>query len=169
MNRRLFLNLSSLFTFLPLARASEHQSKSCYTKLTGLHGVDVESNIAEGFSHFHQLIIPVADLISPPEGGIKLLTSCMDQGSFDQAGLEQFASEAGFSLEALQMHDHDVFISRAELRRIASGESDVEITVYARDKKTYVHSFFVTAPPSALAAVREAAGTRKAICKGPIK
>jgi hypothetical protein len=96
----------------------------------------------------------------------------MDRGSFDRVGCEKFAKENNQSIDALQNHPHEVWITRDQLIRIASGEKNVEVVVNYRDenkKGIPAHIFFVTAPPSALAAVKEFAGTRVAVCKGPVK
>ncbi len=168
MNRRLFMSVSSLFIALPMAGAAEE--RTCNTGLTGLEGMDIESGWAQGFSHFHQLIIPVSYLISPPKEVNLLLTSQMDQGSFDKVGLEQFAILNNYSLDALLKHNHEVYVTREQLLRIASGEENVELQVFKRDDKTaHVHSFFVTAPRSAIATVKQVLGTRAAVCNGPIK
>lgn len=165
MNRRLFISLSSTFMVLPLAEAAE--DRVCETKLNGLEGIDFESGWAEGFLHYHQLIIPTVYLISPPQEINRLMTCRMDLGSFDQAGFEKYAIVNNIGLEALRKHDHDVYVTREELLRIASGEENVELKAFKRDApKIHVHSFFVTAPPSALAAVKQAAGTRVGVCTG---
>ncbi|MCC6137885.1 MAG: hypothetical protein IT287_04585 [Bdellovibrionaceae bacterium] len=150
MNRRIFLLTSSTLLVLPLDIALAQE-----VCLKGLEGIDVESHDSPGYTHYHQLILPVSHLVMPPQNGIQLKTSAVDQGSYDVAGLEAFAKNINTDIKALKAHDHEVFISRDELLRIAAGEENVEIAVLARDKKTYVHNFFVTAPPSALAIVKK--------------
>jgi hypothetical protein len=150
MNRRLFLLASSSVLALPLDLAIAQDA--C---LTGLEGIDLETHESPGYSHFHQLIVSVSDLVKPPKEGIQLITRPVDQGSYDISGLEAFAKSTNTDIEALRAHDHDVFISHDELVRIASGEKNVEIAILARDKKTHVHNFFITAPPSALAIVKK--------------
>jgi len=150
MNRRNFLILSGLIT-LPFSHALSANDQC----LTGLQGIDVESNDSAGYEHFHQLILPVSALITPPRSGIKLLTSTVDQGSFNDSDMKTFAKTLNMNSDALRTHNHEVFITYEELKSIASGTKNVEIKVYARSNKQYVHNFLITAPPSTLSMIKK--------------
>ena len=65
MNRRNFLILSGLIT-LPFSHALSANDQC----LTGLQGIDVESNDSAGYEHFHQLILQ--SVHSLPHHGLEL-------------------------------------------------------------------------------------------------
>ncbi len=153
MNRRNFLMTTGLLV-LPLTYVFADKNELNSKCLTDLEGIDVESDDAVGYEHYHQLILPVSALVNPPTSGIWLRTSAVDQGSYDELGMQDFSKSINVNVEAMRSHTHDVFISYEELKSIAAGAKKVEVKAYARDKKTYVHNFFITAPPSALAVVK---------------
>jgi hypothetical protein len=105
------------------------------------------------YEHFHQLSVPVAALMNPPQDGIVVKTLPVDQGSYDIAGFNKFIASSGLKADSLRSHDHDVRISNEQLIRIAQGEKDVEIKVISQ-KGNYVHNFFITASPMVLATIK---------------
>lgn len=157
MNRRNFIGISgAAFGALLLPILPAQAEQDC---MRALEGVDAETNEANGFSHYHQLIIPVESLVNPPANGIILTTGRMDLGSYDQDGLAVFAKNRHIEIPALETHDHVVKISLAQLREIASGKKNVEIKIFERDGLTFAHNCLVTAPRSVLA-IREKEGKK---------
>ena len=122
MNRRKFIAASAVLVTLPASASAAED-----VCLRGLEGIDVESNESPYFTHYHQLIIAVSDLVAPPKNGIKLVTGKLDQGSCDDLALQAFVKTKGIELEALRGHNHEVQITSNELERIAAGEKNVEI------------------------------------------
>jgi hypothetical protein len=123
----------------------------CLVRESEIHTESVDTPFYE---HFHTLAIPVSALISPPQEGITVTTSVVDQGSYDVSGFKKFIASSGLKADSLQSHSHPVKITQDQLQRIANGEKDVEIRVISK-AGNYVHNFLVTAPRSAIVKVQK--------------
>ncbi len=150
--RRSFLNLASFAAAgLVVARPAFADDLVCL-----LHTDEfvTESGDSPFFLHYHTVAIPVAALIALPADGVRVVTTPVDQGSYDLEGFNQFIEKSGLDPGSLKTHHHEILVSQNELARIAKGEANVEIRVISPGGN-YVHNFLVTAPPSALVKVRK--------------
>lgn len=118
-----------------------------------LENLAVESGDSPFFEHYHQLLLPVSALLAPPKDGVTVVTSAVDQGSYDTIAFEKFIKSSGLNADNLKVHRHEVQITAAELSRIAAGEKEVEVRVISK-AGNYVHNFKITASASALARIR---------------
>lgn len=123
----------------------------CFLRADELTTESVESPFYE---HFHQLTIPLEALVEPPAEGLVIRSGPVDQGSYDVEAFEKFIRSSRLDEKALVRHQHDVMIAQDQLRRIASGEKDVEVRVISKNGND-VHNFLITAPPSALVKVKK--------------
>jgi hypothetical protein len=116
-------------------------------------GIAVESSDSPFFEHYHQLVIPASVLIKIPEEGVRLVTTPVDSGSYNEDQLDQLVKQTRLNKEKLQTHSHEVFIDKASLERIAQGEKNVEIRVISASGN-YVHNFIVNSSPAILAKIK---------------
>jgi hypothetical protein len=119
------------------------------TCMPGLDFVSSEATYFARYEHFHLLSIPIAVLIELPREGFTTRTTTLDQGSLDEEAFNQFIKETKLNGPALKRHSHEVKFTQEDLRRIASGEANVEITVKT-PKGNLAHKFHFTASRSAL-------------------
>lgn len=158
MNRRTFL-YSSLYSIAglllpnPANAEPSPQTDVCVMKNDE---ITTEATGFKYFEHYHQLSIPVAALIQPPDDGIKVRTTVIDQGSYDPKGR---------ALPGFTGHSHAVSFTKDELSRIAQGEKNVMIRVLS-PLGNFAHEFFFTAPKSALIKVQRGklAGPKAELC-----
>lgn len=120
-----------------------------------LEFIRTESTDTPFYEHYHQLLVPVAALVSPPSKGLVISTSAVDAESYNQDEFSKFLASSGLKRSTLQEHKHDVLISHSQLLQIRDG-AEVEIRVISK-AGNYVHNFFIKASPSALSAVKRKA------------
>lgn len=148
-HRRQFL-LAALATPVAASVTAQALTATATCESAELDAIQIES---EGqvpfFEHYHQILVPVAALVDPPAEGITLVTSPMDQGSYDQAGYDATFTKPQDKLN-FQHHKHPVFISQQQLQQIASGAREVLVQVYSKNTGNHVHDFKITASRSAL-------------------
>lgn len=113
----------------------------------------VETQESPFFEHFHFLSIPLEALVKPPEAGIVLTTTPVDQDSYDVDGFKKFIASSGLNEKNLLVHTHDIKLSKDQLQAIASGQKNVEVRVISQ-KGNYVHNFRITASPMILATIK---------------
>ena len=142
-SRRDFLSLAS-------ALVSPIQEASCVMHTGDLA---VETQESPFFEHFHFLTIPMSALANPPDAGIVLTTTPVDQDSYDVDEFKKFIASSGLNEKNLLVHTHDIKLSKEQLQAIASGQKDVEVRVISQ-KGNYVHNFKITASPMVLATIK---------------
>lgn len=157
MNRRLFLKSAAVGSVVLVGKEALATSAET-TCLPGLDHVSAEATYFARYEHYHLLSIPVSVLISLPAKGYTTRTSTVDQASLDMEAINQFIKETGMS-DSLKTHSHKVEFSQDDLKRIAAGEKEVEITVLT-PKGNLAHRFYFTASPSALARIKRARGAK---------
>lgn len=116
--------------------------------------LSVETQDSPFFEHFHFLSIPLEVLVKPPESGIVLTTTPLDQDSYDVDGFKKFIASSGLNEKNLLVHTHDIKLSKDQLQAIADGQKDVEVRVISQ-KGNYVHNFRITASPMILATIKK--------------
>lgn len=122
--------------------------------------ISAEATETKFYEHYHRLSIPVEALIDLPEDGIEIKTSFLDQKSLDEESYYKTLKSFPYLCDRevpLRFHFHNVKITQSELKRIASGEKNVEIVV-PTPAGNLAHKFYFTATKSALIKIQRSKG-----------
>jgi len=161
MNRRSFISNSLLMTAVTVKSLESFSQTNTLTSANQdqcIPNLDYISAEATGFlvyEHYHRASIPVAALINPPRGGIKIKTTQLDQPSLDKVKVKSFLEKTGLQPNRILNHDHEFIVTQEQLERIASGEKEVKVNVKT-PLGNFGHDFYFTATKSALIKVKRA-------------